>query len=33
MAQGQKQSRLIAWTFSGNGEMERWRKARWGEQA
>ena len=33
MAQGQKQSRLIAWTFCGNGEMERWRKARWGEQA
>jgi 23S rRNA (adenine1618-N6)-methyltransferase len=32
MAQGQKQSRLIAWTFCGNGEMERWRKARWAEQ-
>ena len=33
MAQGQKQSRLVAWTFSSNGEMERWRKARWSEQA
>ena len=29
MAQGQKQSRLIAWTFCGNGEREKWRKARW----
>ena len=33
MAQGQKQSRLIAWTFCGNGEMERWRKARWATPA
>ena len=33
MAQGQKQSRLIAWTFCGNGEMERWRKARWADQS
>ena len=29
MAQGQKQSRLVAWTFCGNGEREKWRKARW----
>jgi len=29
MAQGQKQSRLVAWTFTGNGEREKWRKARW----
>jgi len=29
MAQGQKQSRLLAWTFCGNGEREKWRKARW----
>jgi 23S rRNA (adenine1618-N6)-methyltransferase len=29
MAQGQKQSRLIAWTFCGNGEREKWRKAHW----
>jgi 23S rRNA (adenine1618-N6)-methyltransferase len=33
MAQGQKQSRLIAWTFCGNGETERWRKARWADQS
>ena len=33
MAQGQKQSRLIAWTFCGNGEIERWRKARWADQS
>ena len=31
MAQGQKQSRMVAWTFTPNGEMERWRKARWSE--
>lgn len=31
MAQGQKQSRLIAWTFCGNGDREKWRKARWSE--
>ena len=29
MAQGQKQSRFVAWTFCGNGEREKWRKARW----
>lgn len=29
MAQGQKQSRLIAWTFFGNGEREKWRRERW----
>jgi len=29
MAQGQKQSRLVAWTFCGNGEREKWRKERW----
>jgi 23S rRNA (adenine1618-N6)-methyltransferase len=29
MAQGQKQSRFVAWTFCGNGEQEKWRKARW----
>ncbi len=31
MAQGQKQSRFVAWTFCGNGEREKWRKARWSE--
>jgi 23S rRNA (adenine1618-N6)-methyltransferase len=31
MAQGQKQSRLVAWTFTPSGEMERWRKARWSD--
>ncbi|MDP3440444.1 MAG: 23S rRNA (adenine(1618)-N(6))-methyltransferase RlmF [Azonexus sp.] len=29
MGQGQKQSRLVAWTFTGNGEREKWRKLRW----
>lgn len=29
MAQGQKQSRFVAWTFCGNGEQEKWRRARW----
>jgi 23S rRNA A1618 N6-methylase RlmF len=29
MGQGQKQSRMVAWTFTGNGEREKWRKARW----
>jgi 23S rRNA (adenine1618-N6)-methyltransferase len=29
MAQGQKQSRLIAWTFCANGEREKWRRERW----
>ena len=33
MAQGQKQSRFIAWTFFSNGEREKWRKARWSESA
>jgi 23S rRNA (adenine1618-N6)-methyltransferase len=31
MAQGQKQSRFVAWTFCGNGEQEKWRRARWQE--
>ena len=29
MAQGQKQSRFVAWNFCANGEREKWRKARW----
>ena len=29
MAQSQKQSRFVAWTFCANGEREKWRKARW----
>ena len=29
MAQGQKQSRFVAWTFCGNGEREKWRRERW----
>jgi len=29
MAQGQKQSRFVAWTFCGNGEQEKWRRAHW----
>jgi 23S rRNA (adenine1618-N6)-methyltransferase len=29
MAQGQKQSRLVAWTFCANGEREKWRRERW----
>jgi 23S rRNA (adenine1618-N6)-methyltransferase len=33
MAQGQKQSRLIAWTFCGNGDREKWRKARWADDS
>jgi 23S rRNA (adenine1618-N6)-methyltransferase len=33
MAQGQKQSRLVAWTFCGNGEREKWRRARWAASA
>lgn len=32
MAQGQKQSRFVAWTFCGNGEREKWRKARWSSE-
>lgn len=30
MAQGQKQSRLVAWTFTNKAERDRWRKERWG---
>ena len=29
MAQGQKQSRLVAWTFTNKAERERWRRERW----
>lgn len=29
MAQGQKQSRCVAWTFTHNGEREKWRRERW----
>ena len=29
MAQGQKQSRFVAWTFLDSGQREAWRKARW----
>ncbi len=29
MAQGQKQSRIVAWTFCANGEREKWRRERW----
>lgn len=29
MAQGQKHSRVVAWTFCANGEREKWRRARW----
>lgn len=30
MAQGQKQSRLVAWTFTGKAERLKWRETRWG---
>ena len=33
MAQGQKQSRLVAWTFCANGEREKWRRERWSQAA
>ncbi len=33
MAQGQKQSRLVCWTFCANGEREKWRRERWQEVA
>lgn len=33
MAQGQKQSRFVAWTFTGNGEREKWRRERWAATA
>jgi len=29
MAQGQKQSRFVAWTFLNTGQREAWRKERW----
>lgn len=29
MAQGQKQSRLVAWTFCNTKEREKWRRSRW----
>jgi 23S rRNA (adenine1618-N6)-methyltransferase len=29
MAQGQKQSRLVAWTFTPKAERLKWRRARW----
>ena len=29
MTQGQKQSRLVAWTFCANGDREKWRRDRW----
>ncbi len=29
MAQGQKKSRLVAWTFFTAGQQQAWRKARW----
>lgn len=29
MAQGQKKSRIVAWTFLGEEERDAWRKARW----
>lgn len=29
MTQGQKQSRIVAWTFCANGEREKWRRDRW----
>lgn len=31
MAQGQKQSRLLAWTFLDKKQRRAWRKARWGD--
>jgi 23S rRNA (adenine1618-N6)-methyltransferase len=33
MAQGQKQSRFVAWTFCANGEREKWRRERWAASA
>ena len=33
MTQGQKQSRLVCWTFCSNGEREKWRRERWKEAA
>jgi 23S rRNA (adenine1618-N6)-methyltransferase len=31
MSQGQKQSRLVAWTFQSKAERVNWRKSRWSE--
>jgi 23S rRNA (adenine1618-N6)-methyltransferase len=31
MAQGQKKSRLVAWTFLSPAQQEAWRKARWAD--
>lgn len=33
MAQGQKRSRFVAWSFLDEGEREAWRLARWGATA
>lgn len=33
MNQGQKKSRVLAWTFCGNGEREKWRRERWAAPA
>lgn len=33
MNQGQKKSRVLAWTFCGNGEREKWRRDRWAAPA
>ena len=33
MAQGQKHSRLLAWTFLDKKQRRAWRKARWGQSA
>ena len=33
MSQGQKQSRLVAWTFQSKTERMNWRKSRWSESA
>jgi 23S rRNA (adenine1618-N6)-methyltransferase len=33
MSQGQKQSRLLAWTFLDKKQRRAWRKARWPQPA
>lgn len=33
MSQGQKQSRLVAWTFQSKAERANWRKSRWTDSA
>ena len=33
MAQGQKQSRFIAWSFLDTAQREAWRRAHWGAAA